>query len=66
MPDLHIVPSGDRWDIKEENGGVVGTYDTQADAEQAGKDWARSHGGGEVFTHRDEGEFSRIRKGDAV
>jgi hypothetical protein len=23
-------------------------------------------GGGEVFTHRDEGEFSRIRKGDAV
>jgi hypothetical protein len=66
MPDLHIVPSGDRWDIKEENGDVVSTYDTQAEAEKAGKEWARSHGGGEVFTHRDEGEFSRIRKGDAV
>jgi|GEM_PF-4826886 len=38
----------------------------QAEAEEAGKAWARSNGGGEVFTHRDEGEFSRIRKGDAV
>jgi hypothetical protein len=66
MPDLHIVPSGDRWNIKEENGDVVATYDTQAEAEKAGKEWASSRGGGEVFTHRDEGEFSRIRKGDAV
>ena len=66
MPDLHFIPSGNRWDIKEENGDVVGTYDTQAEAEQSGKDWAQSHGGGEVFTHLDEGEFSRIRKGDAV
>jgi hypothetical protein len=66
MPDIHIVPSGEEWDIKEVNGDVVGTYDTQADAETAGKDWVRSQGGGEVFTHRDEGEFARIRKGDAV
>jgi Uncharacterized protein conserved in bacteria (DUF2188) len=66
MPDLHIVPSGNRWGVREEDGGVVGTYDTQVEAEKAGKDWARSHGGGEVFTHRDEGAFSRIRKGDAV
>jgi hypothetical protein len=40
--------------------------DTQADAEQAGKDWAQANGGGEVRTHRDEGEFSRIRKSDSV
>ena len=66
MPDIHIVPSGDRWNVKQENGDVVSAHDTQADAEKAGKDWARGHGGGEVFTHRDEGEFSRIRKGDAV
>jgi hypothetical protein len=33
---------------------------------KAGKDWTRANGGGEVFTHRDEGEFSRIRKGDQV
>jgi hypothetical protein len=50
----------------QENGEVVSTHDTQAEAEQAGKACARGHEGGEVFTHRDEGEFSRIRKGDAV
>ncbi len=48
------------------SGAVVSTHDTQAEAEQAGKSWARANGGGEVFTHRDEGEFSRIRKGDKV
>jgi hypothetical protein len=66
MPHAHVIPSDDRWNVKQENGDVVSTHDTQAEAEQAAKDWARSHGGGEVFTHRDEGEFSRIRKGDAV
>lgn len=48
------------------SGAVVSTHDTQAEAEQAGKSWARANGGGEVLTHRDEGEFSRIRKGDKV
>ncbi len=45
---------------------MVSDHSTQAEAEKAGKAYARSKGGGEVFTHRDEGEFSRIRKGDAV
>jgi hypothetical protein len=66
MPNLHIIPEGDRWNVKQENGDVLDTHDTQAAAEAAGKEWLRSNGGGEVFTHRDEGEFSRIRKGDAV
>jgi hypothetical protein len=66
MPDVHVIPNGDRWNVKEENGAVVSTHDSQADAEQAGKTYVRGHGGGEVFTHRNEGEFSRIRKGDAV
>lgn len=66
MPDIHIIPNGDRWNAKVENGDVVGTFDTQAEAEKEGKAWVHGHGGGEVFTHRDEGEFSRIRKGDAV
>jgi len=66
MPDIHIIPSGDSWNVKQENGDVVSAHDTQADAEKAGKDWTRANGGGEVFTHRDEGEFSRIRKGDKV
>lgn len=66
MRDLHVIPNDDRWNLKEENGDVVSTHDTQAEAEQAGKAYARGRGGGEVFTHRDEGEFARIRKGDAV
>ena len=66
MPDIHIIPSGDRWNVKQENGDVVSAHDTQSEAEKAGKDWTRANGGGEVFTHRDEGEFSRIRKGDQV
>ena len=66
MPDIHIIPSGDRWNVKQENGDVVSAHDTQAEAEKAGKDWTRANGGGEVFTHRDEGQFSRIRKGDQV
>jgi hypothetical protein len=66
MPDIHIIPDGERWNVKEENGDVVSAHDTQAEAEKAGKEYARGQGGGEVFVHRDEGEFSRIRKGDAV
>ncbi|MFN2537384.1 MAG: DUF2188 domain-containing protein [Mycobacteriales bacterium] len=66
MPDLHVIPDGDQWNVREENGPVLFTHPTQEEAERAGKEWLREHGGGEVFTHRDEGEFSRIRKGDAV
>ena len=63
---MHIIPNGEQWNIRQENGAVVSTHDTQAAAEAAGKTWLRANAGGEVFTHRDEGEFSRIRKGDAV
>lgn len=66
MPDAHVIPDGEEWNVKQENGDVVSTHDTQADAEQAGKDWASGPGGGEVRVHRDEGEFSRIRKSDSV
>jgi hypothetical protein len=66
MPNLHVIPSGESWNVREENGDIVATEDTQASAEQRAKSWLRSNGGGEVFTHRDEGEFARIRKGDAV
>lgn len=66
MPDAHIIPNGDQWNVKIENGDVVATLPTQAEAETAGKAYVRANGGGEVFTHRDEGEFSRIRKGDKV
>jgi hypothetical protein len=66
MPDVHVIPGGESWNVKQEEGGTVSTHDTQSDAEQAGKDWAKDNGGGEVRSHRDEGEFSRIRKNDSV
>ena len=66
MPEVHVIPEGDRWNAKVEKGDVIGTYPTQEEAEREAKSWVRQNGGGEVFTHRDEGEFSRIRKGDAV
>ena len=66
MPDVHIIPNGDQWNARVENGDVVATCATQAEAERTAKEWARANGGGEVFVHRDEGEFSRIRKGDHV
>ncbi len=66
MPDVHVIPDGDSWNVKQEDGGVISTHDTQAEAEHAAKDWAQRNGGGEVRTHRDEGEFSRIRKSDSV
>ncbi|MDP1818714.1 MAG: DUF2188 domain-containing protein [Acidimicrobiales bacterium] len=48
MPNLHIIPEGDRWNVKQENGDVHSTHDTQADAERSGKEWVRSNGGGGV------------------
>jgi len=66
MANLHVIPSGDQWNVRQEEGGVLSTHSTQAEAEATGKAWLKDHGGGEIFTHRDEGEFSRIRKGDAV
>ena len=66
MANLHVIPSGELWNVREEEGAVLSTHPTQEEAEQSAKAWLRENGGGEVFTHRDEGEFSRIRKGDAV
>ena len=66
MTNLHVIPEGDLWNVRQEEGDVLFTNPTQEQAERAAKDWLRDHGGGEVFVHRDEGEFSRIRKGDAV
>jgi hypothetical protein len=66
MANLHVIPSGDQWNVRQEEGDVLSTHPTQEKAEQAAEAWLRENGGGEVFTHRDEGEFSRIRKGEAV
>ena len=66
MPDAHVIPDGDRWTVKQADGGEISAHDTQSEAEQAGKDWASDNGGGEVRVHRDEGDFARIRKSDSV
>src|ERR687889_752135 len=52
MPDVHIIPNGDQWNARVENGDVVATCSTQAEAERTAKEWARANGGGEVFVHR--------------
>jgi hypothetical protein len=66
MTNLHVVPDGQLWNVRQEEGPVLSTHSTQEEAERSGKEWLRANGGGEIFTHRDEGDFSRIRKGDAV
>lgn len=38
MPNAHIIPTDDRWNVNQENGEVVSTHDTQTEAEQAAKD----------------------------
>jgi len=43
MPDIHIIPDGDRRNVKQENASVVSTHETQAEAEQAGKSWLRDN-----------------------
>jgi len=67
MPDVHVIPDGDTWNVKQENADVVSLHSRHSGRGRAGwLDWAASNGGGEVQTHRDEGEFSRIRKSDSV
>ena len=66
MPNVHIIPNGEQWNVQEENGsGDLDPYRPRPRPRRP-PSLAPSDGGGEVFTHRDEGEFSRIRKGDAV
>ncbi len=40
MSDVDIIPDGENWNVKEENGSVISTHDTQAKAEAAGKNVA--------------------------
>jgi hypothetical protein len=64
MPDLHVIPSGDLWDIKEETVTWSAPTTPRPKQKRPGKNGCDFTG--EVFTHREEGDFSRIRKGDAV
>ena len=52
---VHVVPHDEGWAVMYEGGLVVSVHPTQAEAEDAAKQNARSHGGIEVVVHgRDE------------
>jgi hypothetical protein len=39
---VHVVPSGDQWGVRREGEDMLSTHPTQAEAEQVGRDLARS------------------------
>lgn len=55
--DIHTVPSGDRWANRAAgNQRASGLYDTQRDAEQAGRSMAIDRGV-EHYIHRPDGRI---------
>ena len=61
--DYFVGPHGDgKWQAKRPNADKAsGVFNTQAQAEQQAKSWARNAGGGEVTIQRPDG---RIRDRD--
>jgi hypothetical protein len=39
---VHVVPSGDAWGVRREGGDMLSTHPTQSEAEQVGRDLAKS------------------------
>lgn len=64
MPNRHVVPKGNGWAVKQPGkAGPTSTHRTQGAAERAAKEQVRREGGGEVRTHRPNGQ---IRDSDTV
>ena len=66
MANYHVVKDKqtNKWEAKKENAErVSGYYSTQAEAEQAAKQFASNNGGGEVRIHTPKGP---IRDSDTV
>lgn len=60
----HVVPSGDGWDVKAPNATRASSHhDTQAEAIARAREIVHNAGGGEVITHRPNGQ---IRDSDTV
>ena len=60
MPDVHVVPAGDRWAC-EINGNTRSTHDTQAEAISQGQHLADEQSA-ELVVHAQDGS---IRKKDS-
>ena len=58
MPDDHIIPDGEHWNVKEENGSVVSTHDSQAAAETAV--CLRTHGDDDLAVATDRAALAPI------
>lgn len=55
MADVHVVPDGDRWKL-EQDGAEVDTFDTQAEANAAGRSVAED-AQGELVIHGADGQI---------
>ena len=55
MSDVHVVPSGDGWAL-EVDGDERETFDTQAEAIEAGRELASSESG-ELVVHGQDGQI---------
>lgn len=58
---IHVMPSDDGWDVKEEGSGRATHFDTQIDALRAGREMAR-HNRSEHIVH---GRDGRVRQQDS-
>jgi hypothetical protein len=64
MPNIHVVPDGNRWAVKHEGEQQpLSTHDTEVEAERAAKEHARAHGDAEVIIH---GKDGKIRDSDTM
>ena len=60
----HVVPSGDGWDVVAPDASRASSHhDTQAEAIARAREIVHNAGGGEVVTHRPNGQ---IRDSDTV
>jgi hypothetical protein len=61
MGRLHVVPNGsERWAVRQEqDGGIVGEYASEAEAEAAARERVVINGDAEVVVHD---RFGRARK----
>ena len=63
MGRLHVIPNGaESWAVRQErDGGIVGEYASQGEAEEAARGHALAHGDGEIVVHD---RFGRTRATD--
>jgi hypothetical protein len=66
MPEVHIIPNGDRWNVKRKTEESCPHTTPRLRPKRPVRAGCATTAAARCSTPRDEGEFSRIRKGDAV